>query len=285
MLPFLVLIYFAGMLISTAQKYQLRDHPYIPNQKIYLNIDVGDQFTVPGESGLWSWYFEIDKNGNRDSRPFVLCVKKSSELDPNCKPCHYSTRYESDISKNTGKVKKDHSGKKTIRHHDCGNPNAVKHHKRSNSVPNKTSSESTSSSDPLDPFLQRLNAIIEKMKTDGKPTETLQKLYLHLIAMNRTSFLEASKPDNFTMIWALITAGQLFPKTPAQELFPHLNNKEIFEMAQSLGLWCLRVCGVCVTMDESFIANKHTVLCLLQIPDSELKPIPFKMYVKGCKKK
>jgi hypothetical protein len=95
------------------------------------------------------------------------------------------------------------------------------------------------------------------------------------------------------MIWALIKAGQLFPESKPQDLFPYLSKEKISKMVSELGRKeindLLHAIGashpqVCVSMDESLIANRHTIICLIQFPDSGLKPIPFKMYTKGVKR-
>jgi hypothetical protein len=78
----------------------------------------------------------------------------------------------------------------------------------------------TTSSNPTDTFLQKLAEVIENLKTENKPTEVLQNLYLYPIALNPTWFKEVSKPDNFVMIWALITAGQFFPTLQHRSYFP-----------------------------------------------------------------
>jgi hypothetical protein len=199
-----------------------------------------------------------------------------------------------DLKDGVNEIKTDYPlSKQTMWNHECGNwTQKVKYNRspRSASAPPGTG-RSSHIPERIYPFLQKLENIVEKMKQEGKPTEILQQLYYHLIALNRTSFLEASKPENYVFMWALIKAGQLFPTVPPTVMFPYLSDKQISAHAQDLGrkeindlLHLLNGSEVCVSIDESLIANRHTILCLLHIPGSGMKPIPFKMYTKGTKR-
>jgi hypothetical protein len=53
--------------------------------------------------------------------------------------------------------------------------------------------------------------------------------------VNGTSFLQAAGGENYVMNLSLISAGQMFPYIPPQEILPPLTNKQYSQETQKFG--------------------------------------------------
>jgi hypothetical protein len=105
-----------------AGQYKEQNHPTKPNEKIFLNSNEDENFTVVGKEGLWKYYYESDGKSKKpsNSRPCVLCVQKLFPDNPNSEKCNYSTRFEHDLDENHNI--KPHIALKHQTHykHNCG---------------------------------------------------------------------------------------------------------------------------------------------------------------------
>jgi hypothetical protein len=271
-----------------ATKYLPQDHPTKLDKNnelmtIFLNCKDEENFTVNGQPGLWKFYYEMDSKTNQvdTKHPCVLCVKKKNDVDPNSEACNWSSRFEYDLDSNLNVTTDRHKNHHTTFNHLCGNWNKGESANKSQSLKKHN----------IEPYLQRLELINKKMFDKNNPTEVLQNLRLHQISSNGTSFLQAAKGENYVLDLSLISAGQMFPNIPPQQILPYLNNQQYSAGTHNLGrkevndlLWRHKGKKVSVVLDESFIANKHIIMCLLVDPDSGCDPIPFKMYVKGTRR-